>query len=177
MKSWKLGTLCVATAAVAAVLLFPQSGVKAQTRGIPVSGTIYGVFDYNFEGKGAWVGHALLSFGGKPPVAATFVDRNTSFGQKNNGAIYGTETISLNFTDGSGSFEILATFNGTPGATANLYNLSETGTIARGTGRYLWASGHVTVHGPFMFPDPTTTPGAPPWISEIHGVVLGMEER
>lgn len=177
MTRWKLTTLTVATAALAAGLLFPQRGVQAQARGVQVSGTIYGAFDYNFEGKGAWVGHALLSFGGKPPVAATFVDRNTSFGQKNDGAIYGTETISLNFTDGSGTFEVLADFNGSPAATANLYNLSETGTIGNGTGKYAQASGHVTVHGPFLFPDPASTPGAPPWIAEIHGIVLGIEER
>ena len=106
----------------AGLFIMAQRGVQAQGRGVPVSGTIYGTYDYDFEGKGAWVGHALLSFGGKPPVAATFVDRNTSFGQKNNGAIYGTETISLSFTDG-GTLEIFATFNGTPAATANLYNL------------------------------------------------------
>jgi hypothetical protein len=141
-----------------------------------VLGTIYGSFDYNFEGTGAWVGYALVSFGDAPAKVATFADRNTSFNQRKNGAIYGTETISLHFTDGSGSFNISAVFTGTPGATPGLYNLHEVGSITNGIGKYLHATGYATVQGPFLFPDPTITAGAPPWIAEIHGVIFGVNE-
>jgi hypothetical protein len=151
--------------------------VLSQGRGVAVSGTIYGAFDYTFEGKGAWVGYALLAFGDKPAVKATFVDRNTSFGQRKNGAIYGTETISLTFTDSSSTFDVVARFDGIPDSTPGLYTLNEIGSIANGTGKYALASGHLTVHGPFLFPDPTTTPGAPLWIAEIHGIVFGLQEH
>jgi|SRR5215472_2364129 len=152
----------------------PETG--GLPRGVEISATIYGNFDYNFEGVGAWVGHALVRFGEKPAKAATFADRNTSFNQRKNGAIYGTETISLHFDDGSGAFDILARFEGTPGATPSLYMLHEIGAISNGTGNYAGLSGYVTVQGPFLFPDPAITEGAPPWISELHGMVLGMKE-
>jgi len=160
---------------------FAQLRVKPETsnrvQGAQISATIYGSFDYNFEGVGAWVGHALISFGDKPAKAATFADRNTSFNQRKNGAIYGTETISLRFIDGSGTIDIFATFEGTPGATPGLYNLHEVGTMGNGTGQYSGASGYVTVQGPFLFPDPGITAGAPPWIAEIYGVIFGIGER
>jgi hypothetical protein len=148
-----------------------------QIQAVQISATIYGSFDYNFEGTGAWVGHALVSFADKPAKVATFADRNTSFNQRKNGTIYGTETISLRFTDGSGTFDIPARFEGTPGATPGLYALQEVGSIANGTGKYSQASGYVTVHGPFLFPDPAITAGAPPWIAEIHGIIFGVDER
>jgi hypothetical protein len=152
----------------------PEPG--GRPRGVEIAATIYGSFDYNFEGVGAWVGHALIRFGEKPAKVATFADRNTSFNQRKNGAIYGTETISLSFTDGSGTFDILARFEGTPGATPGLYMLHEIGAISNGTGTYAGVSGYVTVQGPFLFPDPAITEGAPPWIAELHGMVLGMKE-
>ena len=153
----------------------PEAAGRAQT--IEISATIYGSFDYNFEGVGAWVGNALIRFGEKPAVGATFADRNTSFGQRPNGAIYGTETISLRFADGSGTFDIVARFEGTPGSTPGLYKLHEIGAIANGTGAYTGVSGYVTVQGPFLFPDPTVTPGAPPWIAEIHGAISGLQKQ
>jgi hypothetical protein len=144
---------------------------------VQISATIYGSFDYNFEGVGAWVGYALVSFGDQPAKVATFADRNTSFGQRKNGAIYGTETISLRFADGSGKFDIPARFEGIPGATPGLYNLHEVGSIANGTGKYSQTSGYLTVQGPFLFPDPAIAAGTPPWIAEIHGVIFGVDGR
>lgn len=138
-----------------------------------LSGTIYGSYDYTFEGKGAWVGHAILAIGGRQSVKATFIDRNNSIIREKDGAICGTETITLLLPDGS-TFEITAEFTGTPGATPGLYTLNESGSIANGTGAYRGASGHVVVQGPFLFPDPAATPGAPPWIAEIHGSVQGI---
>ena len=152
----------------------PEAAGRAQT--VEISATIYGSFDYTFEGVGAWVGNALIRLGNKPTAAATFADRNTSFGQRPNGAIYGTETISLRFADGSGTFDIVARFEGIPGATPGLYALHEIGVIANGTGAYSGVSGYVTVQGPFLFPDPALTAGAPPWIAEIHGAISGLQK-
>jgi hypothetical protein len=168
----------------ALVVLASALNVFAQLRARPepstrtpaaqISATIYGTFDYSFEGVGAWTGSALVRFGDKATKVAAFVDRNTDFHQRNNGAIYGTENISLRFLDGSGTFDILSRFEGTPESTPGLYYLHEVGAIANGTGEYSGVSGYVTVHGPFLFPDPAITEGAPPWISEIHGTILGM---
>ena len=152
----------------------PDTSGHAQT--MEISATIYGSFDYNFEGVGAWVGNALIRFGEKPAAVATFADRNTSFAQRPNGAIYGTETISLRLADGSGAFDIVARFEGTPGSTPGLYTLHEIGVIANGTGAYSGVSGYVAIQGPFLFPDPAVTTGAPPWIAEIHGAISGLQK-
>ncbi len=139
-----------------------------------VSGTIYGYYDYAFEGKGAWVGHAILSISGSQPVKARIVDRNTFLVRSADGAISGTETISLSFSDGA-SFQVLGTFTGTPAATPGLYTLHETGIIANGTGAYDHATGQVSIEGPFLLPDPSVTPGPPPWVAEIHGSIQGLQ--
>jgi hypothetical protein len=169
------GLTLVASAAHGQLRPKPEAAGRAQT--VEFSATIYGSFDYNFEGVGAWVGNALIRFGSKPAAVASFADRNTSFGQRPNGAIYGTETISLKFTDGSGSFDIVARFEGVPGSTPGLYTLHEIGAISNGTGTYAGVSGYVTVQGPFLFPDPTITAGAPPWIAEIHGAISGLQKQ
>ena len=140
-----------------------------------VSGTIYGSYDYGFEGKGAWVGDAILAFDGHSPIKATFVDRNNSISRTPDGGIIGAETITLSLPDG-GSFQIRAKFTGTPAATPGLYTLHETGWIAHGTGSYSEISGHVVIEGPFLFPDKNATPGPPPWIATIHGVVSGLKQ-
>ncbi|MBN9662719.1 MAG: hypothetical protein J0H49_31260 [Acidobacteria bacterium] len=176
----------LATIGAAALLVLGQ-GAAAQmrtnatatqlARATQISATIYGAYDYGFEGTGAWVGFALVKLGEAPAKTATFVDRNTSFDQRQNGAIYGTEVITFTFTDGSGTFEVQARFEGTPAATPGLYNLHETGTIANGTGLYSGASGSVSVEGPFLFPDPSITSGSAPWIAAMHGAVLGINAR
>ena len=153
----------------------PEPAGRVQT--VEISATIYGSFDYNFEGVDSWVGYTLVRFGDKPAAVATFADRNTSFGQRPNGAIYGTETISLRFADGSGTFDIVARFEGTPGSTPGVYALHEIGVIANGTAAYSGVSGYVTVQGPFLFPDPTVTAGAPPWIAEVHGAISGLQKQ
>jgi len=139
-----------------------------------VSGTIYGAYDYSFEGKGAWVGQAIMQIAGRAASAATFVDRNNSIVRNDDGAISGTETITLSFPDG-GSFEVIAKFKGTPASTPGLYTLQESGKIANGKGPYDRVSGSIVVQGPFLLPDPAVTPGAPPWIAEMHGVIEGLK--
>lgn len=134
-----------------------------------ISGTLYGNYDYSFEGNGAWVGHAVLEIADRPSLQATFVDRNTSLDRKPDGKICGTETITFCLVDGT--FEVCAKFTGIPQSTPQLYTLHETGWIANGTGAYQAFSGHVIVEGPFLLPDPSSTAGAPPWIAELHGVI------
>jgi hypothetical protein len=167
-----LATVVFAPSALAQLRAKPQASNQLQA--VQISATICGSFDYTFEGTGAWVGYALVTFGDKPAKVATFADRNTSFNQRQNGSIYGTETISLKFADGSGTFDIFASFQGTPGATPHLYNLHEAGAISNGTGEYARLSGYVTVQGPFLLPDPTITAGAPSWIAQVHGAVFGL---
>ncbi len=137
-----------------------------------VSGTIYGCYDYSFEGKGAWVGHIIFKIDGRA-LKGTFVDRNSSLTRKPDGEISGTETISVSVSPTDG-FEVCATFTGVPAATPGLYTLHESGSITNGTGVYRDLSGTVEVNGPFLLPDPNSTPGAPPWIAEIHGALAGV---
>jgi hypothetical protein len=144
----------------------------AKNEAVTLAGTVFGAFDYQ---QGAWVGHVVLRFGDGRPQTATVVDRNTSFDMKANGAFYGTETWTVTMADGSGTFQILAAFSAVPQTAPGLYTLHEVGNVANGTGKYATLTGHVAVHGPFLFPDPEATPGAPLWISEVHGVVTGLE--
>jgi len=163
-------------ALLAAGALLAATGLWAQSKaGVPVTGTIYGSFNAAFEGKGAWVGHAVVSFGGKPPLKASMVDRNVSFAENNDGSIQGAEIITLTFLDGSGTLDIDGRFQGIPAKTPSLFTLHETGTISRGTGKYAKAKGQVKVDGPFLFPDSGKTPGTAPWIAELHGTVSGVQ--
>lgn len=173
----RLTVAALVTSTVAAVALFLSPAPKAQAqdhgRSVTVSGTIYGTLDLAREGGPAWVGHVLVSFDNRPPLTADFVDRNTSFVQKKNG-ISGSEIISLEFTDGSGSFDIVGRFESNMTSAPGLGLLHETGSIANGTGNYVNVSGQVSIQGPAVVP-PSPEGGAPMWISEIHGVVLGLK--
>lgn len=157
-------------AAGACLLAQPPKGAP-----VPVKGTLYGTYSQSFEGNGAWVGHAVLVFGDKPPRKASMVDRGASCTQNKDGSIKGSEIITLTFLDGSGTLDIDGRFDGLPGRTPCLFTLRETGTITRGTGKYAHVNGRVKVEGPFLFPDTGTTPGAAPWIAELHGTLAGVE--
>lgn len=168
----KLTVAALVTSTAAAVALFlspaPTAQAQGQGRSLTVSGTIYGILGLAPEGVPAWIGHVMVSFDHQPPVIAKFVDRNTSVAFKKNG-LSGTETISLQFTDGS--FDILGRFEVSAGSTPNLFVLHETGSIANGKGKYANASGQVSIQGPAVEP-PSPEGGVPMWISEIHGVML-----
>jgi len=117
------------------------------------------------------VGHLLVSIGDEPAKVATLVDRNTGMNPNADGTITGSETISLSFVDGSGSFDILGKFVVTPSATPALAYLSEAGQIVNGTGNYACASGWVSVQGPFLLPFTPSVQGSPQWIAELHGEI------
>jgi hypothetical protein len=155
-------------------LLLVSTAVLAVGNSLQVSGTIYGTYDYTFEGTGAWVGYAVLAVDGKV-ATAEMADRNLTHGSRGDGSIYGTEAVTLTFVDGSGTVEIHSQYDGIPASTPGLYTLHEVGTFANGTGKWANASGQVTVTGPFVRPHSEIFPGAPPWIAEIHGVISGVE--
>ena len=138
---------------------------------LTLAGTIYGNFDAENPGGPAWVGHLLVTIGDEPARVATIVDRNTGMVPNANGTITGSETISVTFTDGSGSFDIVGEFVVTPAAVPALAYLNETGKIANGTGAYAHASGWVFVHGPFVLPFTPPVQGTPQWIAELHGEI------
>ncbi len=170
----KLTVAALVTFTVAAVALFlslaPKAQAQGQGRSLTLSGTIYGSLDFAYPGGPAWVGYALISFDKQAPLKATFVDKGWhEF--KPNGGMIGGETIKLTF-DG-GTFEILGRFESNMGSTPGMAYLHETGSVANGTGAFTGVSGQVTIQGPAVLPPPGA--GVPMWISEIHGVVLGLK--
>lgn len=176
----KYGVLvALGLAAILATTLFAQSPAKSDGsncgKALQVSATVYGSFTPSYEGgPPAWYGNVLVRFGNQPVKVAAFVDRNNSpTGPvvRPNGTIYGTETISLTFVDGS--FDIVARFEGVPENTPGLFQLHEVGTIANGKGAYEGVSGSVTIRGPFVHP--MMAVDAPLWIAQMRGVLFGLK--
>jgi hypothetical protein len=167
-------TLAASIAGAIALLMSPGPTAQAQSPGggVTISGTIYGTLGLAPEGVPAWIGNAMVSFGNGPALIATFIDRNNSADFKKHG-LSGTETISLEFLDGSGSFDIVGRFNVSQASTPGLFVLHETGYITNGKKNYANLSGRVTVQGPAVEPPPEG--GVPMWISEIHGVTVGTK--
>jgi hypothetical protein len=169
----KLTVAALITSAAAAVALFLSPVPKAQAQGqghsVTLSGTIYGSLDFV---QGAWVGHVRLSFDNQDAVTATFIDSNDSMVPGKNG-IDGTETILVDFGEGH-SFKILGRF-ASNALTPGLFSFHETGAIAYGTGKYANASGQVSIQGLAAGMPPSPDGGVPMWISEIHGVMLGVK--
>lgn len=157
--------------------LIPSGTIMAQSATvatIPFTGTIWGSYDPGFEGKGAWVGYAIISINGGAPGKATFADRNTGATFYKDGSFSGTEIITLTFVDGSGTFCIDSRFSASVGRTPSFYTLFESGKISRGTGKYAMAAGDVTVVGPFIMPSPDMKAGAAVWAAEIYGTISGV---
>jgi len=158
--------------------LFISGAVSAQAAPaatIPFQGTIWGSYDPGYEGKGAWVGSAVISINGGPPRKATFADRNTGASFYKDGSFSGTETITLTFVDGSGVLYIDGRFCASPGRTPGYDTLYEIGSITRGTGKYAKAKGDVTVVGPFIMPAEDMKAGTALWIAEIYGTISGVD--
>lgn len=105
-----------------------------------------------------WHGSGLISFGGGAPEPVSSVTANTGFrpaGRAARGSEVWTVTV-----DG-GTFEIEGNFTLVPGSTPGRWDLSESGKITGGTGRFDHASGQVALNGPALIPD------------DIHGNWLG----
>ena len=116
---------------------------------VRIAATIYGQFD---PVAMAWVGYALVQLGDRPATIATVVDRGTSLQLGDNGAFSGTETLTLTFLDGSGTFDILGVYDAEPATTPFLCYLTESGTVENGTGVFAQISGLVVIKGPFLHP-------------------------
>jgi hypothetical protein len=119
--------LAASIAGAIALLMSPVPAVQAQSPGggVTISGTIYGTLGQDpmypdDPEKIAWVGHAMVSFGNAPALIASFIDRNNSASFKKHG-LSGTETISLEFLDGSGGFDIVGRFNVSEASTPGLF--------------------------------------------------------
>jgi hypothetical protein len=149
--------------------------IHSRGHSVEISGTVYGAFNPAQPGGPAWVGYLLVSFGDEPAKAASVVDRNTGMTANPDGTISGTETWLVTFLDGSGTFEIQARFLVTPAENPGLAYLEEVGTIANGTGDYAGVSGRVRVRGPFVLPFDPVVQSPPPWISEVHGSIRGLD--
>ncbi len=147
-----------------------QASLAAGPGCTSVAGSAYGKHVRSPEP--AWVGTLLVSLGGGPVERATFITRNNEIdvdrllqGQP----FRGQETWTLTLSHGS--FDIVADFVGSPASTPGLHDLSESGDIGNGTGGFAGASGHVTIHGPFVSPvvDP-----APLFIGQLRGSLCGI---
>lgn len=168
----------ILTAFVIVGFLLMSGAVSAQSAPgptIPLSGTIWGSYDPGFEGKGGWVGNAIISVNGGAPRKATFADRNTGASFYKDGSFSGSEVITLTFADGSGVLYIDGRFCCSPGRTPGYNTLYEIGSISRGSGKYAKAKGDVTVVGPFIMPAEDMKAGTALWIAEIYGTLAGVE--
>jgi hypothetical protein len=148
----------------------PAAVVRAQQNCTSIAGTIYGHLEADIP---AWVGSALVSFGRGAAQRATFVTTplGMDFDRFAAGKTFrGRERNTFTFEDGA-TFSIEGPFVGLPLSTPGLYTLNESAEITEGSGRLADVSGHVSVHGPFIWPllDPR-----PLWIAEMHGSICGI---
>ena len=151
----------------------PKSHVADHRPTHSLSGSLFATFDPTFQGTGAWIGYAYLSIGNQPAKLATLVDRGTSVSPRANGGIYGTETITFTFADGSGTFAVPVSFSAAPGSTPNMFSVQEHGPIGNGTGSYAGASGFMTTRGSAIVPQHAV---AMPWMAEISGFITGVSD-
>ena len=139
-------TLAASTAAAVAAPEMAPGGDCSR-----MDATMYGTYDRD---GGGWVGEMAVSFEGGEIERAAVTVRNT--GADFEALLAGrpwrgseVETLMFNETDG---FQMNMDFVAVPGSTPFLYQLSETGEIGQGTGRFEGVSGHVNLHGPFIIP-------------------------
>jgi len=179
MKPKIFSTALLALAAFAVSPLAAATNPVAKSHAVQFSASCYATYDFHFEGNGAWFGHLWVKLGDQPVKLATFVDRGTSFGMNNDRSYYGTETMSVTFVDGSGTFDILFSFESTPGSAPFMMKLHAIGAIAKGTGDYVHATGVVTAEGPYLdYPESESEIAGPlTTISEMHGQISGLVEK
>ncbi|MFT3829162.1 MAG: hypothetical protein QM691_05575 [Opitutaceae bacterium] len=174
----KIGLLFTMLASVA---LGADHCKKPHAAPVAISATIFGKFLIPADGGPAWAGHLLLKIGNGAVRVATFVDRGDGPpAMREDGTLLGTETITVSLVDGTGSFTIKAAFEAPPAATPGLFLLNEAGTISGGDGVFEGMTGHVTIKGPFVFPEEVLNPAAKLapslWIAQLRGRVRGIAE-
>lgn len=178
MKSMlmKVGSLAVLLALSLMLITQQSSSAPNQVKSYSLSGSLCGSYEpldpLNPLGEWAWKGTAVISFANQPPKFATFVDRNNWSGTRGKGGqgLYGSETITFTFDDGSGTFQATVDFYGTPAATPLMYNVQERGPIGNGTGDYALANGMLTTHGTAIA-IPAKPGAALTWMAELHGSI------
>jgi len=170
-----MSVLCVVSAMVLTASAQEKAVMPSQC--LPFGGTIYG-----WHNGDSWYGIGDFAFG-KKILHATVEDPNTGFEDK--GDIWlGTEEAT--FTFGSGEKVTLMTDFVTEhqtdaAGTQGVYHVNETGSFARGTGRFRHAWGRFNLQGPFgwgvSLPS-KITPGPNDgffWIGQYNGTICGLQ--
>ncbi|HEV2468192.1 MAG TPA: hypothetical protein VGS78_03285 [Candidatus Sulfotelmatobacter sp.] len=154
-----------------------QTRSETPSQCVPFGGTIYGWHNGN-----SWFGVGDFTFG-KKILHASVEDPNTGFDDK--GDIWlGTEEATLTFASGE-KITLMTNFvteHQTDAAgTQGVYHVNETGSFARGTGRFQRAWGRFNLQGPFgsgiILPS-NITPGTNDgwfWIGQYNGTVCGLK--
>ena len=155
--------LALALAFAASAQQPPKSSSAGKT--YPLSGSLFAT---NTPGVG-WTGYAFIALGGNSVKEAAISVQNHSVNPRPNGAIYGSETITFTFTDGSGSFQADVDFASALASTPNMGTVHENGVILNGTGKYALASGILTCRGHVILGK-----NPMPWMSELHGSISGV---
>lgn len=171
----KVGLVLVLTsfALITYAKLSAAPAASAPPKAISISGTQSATFNY---GMMSWDGTNLISFGGQPAKAAKAISGGGSVAVDANGMITGTEILTLVFKDGSGSFDMVCRFRGTPGSTPGLVHLHELGTVGNGTGDYAKISGTVVIQGTFLNPFPVWEDTVPSYVGQVDGSVSGISQ-
>lgn len=144
---------------------------------LPFGGTIYG-----WHNGDSWYGVGDFTFG-KKTMHATVTDPNTGFTDKVD-IWLGTEEATFTFATGE-KITLMTDFvteHQTDAAgTGGVYHVNETGSFAKGTGRFQHAWGRFNLQGPFgpgvSLPD-NITPAANDgwfWIGQYTGTICDLK--
>jgi hypothetical protein len=163
-KFGKLGILLGLLLGFAFAVAQPPGKGSSQGKTYPLAGSLFATLT-----QSGWSGYAFIALGGNPVKEATISVQNHSVNPRANGAIYGSETITFTFTDGSGSFQADVDFASALGSTPNMGTVHEQGVILNGTGNYALASGILTCRGHVILGK-----NPMPWMSELHGSISGV---
>ena len=144
---------------------------------LPFGGTIYG-----WHNGDSWYGVGDFTFG-KRTLHATVVDPNTGFTDKVD-IWLGTEEATFTFASGE-KITLMTDFvtehQTDAGGSQGVYHVNETGSFAKGTGRFRGAWGRFNLQGPFgpgvSLPS-NITPDANDgffWIGQYNGTICGLK--
>jgi hypothetical protein len=154
-----------------------QMQLPTQSQCLPFGGTIYG-----WHNGDSWYGAGDFTVG-KKIMHATVVDPNTGFTDKVD-IWLGTEEATFTFASGE-KITLMTDFvteHQTDAAgTQGVYHVNETGSFAKGTGRFRGAWGRFNLQGPFgtgvSLPS-NITPDVNDgwfWIGQYNGTICGLK--
>ncbi len=152
-----------------------RGGMSSQC--LPFGGTVYG-----WHNGDSWYGVGDFTFG-KKTLHATVVDPNTGF--TDNGDIWlGTEEATFTFANGDKvtlMTDFVTEHQTDAAGTQGVYHVNETGSFARGTGRFHHAWGRFNLQGPFGWGVtlPSKITAGPNdgffWIGQYNGTICGLK--